>query len=168
MPNPSPTAASVPATATIAVRRVSVLTLHPNGLARSSHRSLGPSGQISGVLMGAKIGRRERLGTQVEDLGGVSGNGWMGLWRCIGWGWGIYDLGCSTGNVHSNTNYTAHSPPNTDGRTASASRCGRTVSRRLMGVVRCCSNSSRICRERCSSYTGRSYAPWGCGLTGVL
>lgn len=66
-PNPSPIVTSVPTTAIIAVKTVMVLTLQPNGRARSSHLSLYPRGQIASELIGPRIGRRERLGTQAED-----------------------------------------------------------------------------------------------------
>lgn len=51
------------------VRSVIVLTLHPNGMARRSQRSLEPRGQIFGEDIGANMGRRDGLGTQVEDCG---------------------------------------------------------------------------------------------------
>ena len=63
---PNAIVANVPRTETTAVKNVKVLTLHPNGIARSSHRSLDPKGQIFEELRGAKIGKRVGLGTQVD------------------------------------------------------------------------------------------------------
>lgn len=53
---------------TTAVKKVMVLTSHPSGVARSSHRSLSPRGQMVEDLMGARIGKVFGFGTQVEDL----------------------------------------------------------------------------------------------------
>ncbi|KAB8244370.1 hypothetical protein BDV35DRAFT_292714 [Aspergillus flavus] len=63
---PNATVVNVPRTETTAVKNVKVLTLHPNGIARSSHRSLDPKGQIFEEPRGAKMGKRAGLGTQVE------------------------------------------------------------------------------------------------------
>lgn len=144
MPNASPTTASVPTTATITLKRVTVLTLHPNGLARNSHRSLDPRGQISGEVMGAKIGRREWFGTQVEDFGVVS----KSLNRFLGY---RERAECRTG-IHSNTSYMPHPPPNTGRRSVSASKCGKGESPRPKGLIP--SPICRGCRSRC-------YTSWG-------
>ncbi|PYI12488.1 hypothetical protein BO78DRAFT_381669 [Aspergillus sclerotiicarbonarius CBS 121057] len=63
----NPNATTVPETDPTAVRNVVVLTPHPNGTARSSQRSLDPSGQIWDECRGARIGKGAGLGTQVED-----------------------------------------------------------------------------------------------------
>ncbi|KAK1143925.1 hypothetical protein N8T08_005832 [Aspergillus melleus] len=68
---PSATAANVLNTDPTAVRNVMVLTLHPNGRARSSQRSFAPRGQIWEELRGASMGRCEGLGTQVDVCGVV-------------------------------------------------------------------------------------------------
>lgn len=51
----------------MAVKSVTVLTLHPSGTARSSQRSLEPRAQMFSDVIGARIGKRDGLGTQVED-----------------------------------------------------------------------------------------------------
>lgn len=59
---------TVPTTATTAVERVMVLTWQPNGRARSSHLSRSPSGQISALSTGARMGKcGEGFGTQADD-----------------------------------------------------------------------------------------------------
>jgi hypothetical protein len=67
MPHPAPIVISVPNIDTMTDRTVRELALHPNGRARSSHLSSGPSGQMWAEPMGDKIGRRTGLGTQVDD-----------------------------------------------------------------------------------------------------
>ena len=58
--------ARVDATETTALKKVTVLTAHPNSFVLSSHRS-EPSGQISGFQMGVRRGHVAGLATQVED-----------------------------------------------------------------------------------------------------
>lgn len=53
----------------MAVKSVTVLTLQPSGKARSSQRSLSPRAQMFFDVIGARMGKRDGLGTQVEDWG---------------------------------------------------------------------------------------------------
>lgn len=65
--HPTASTTKVPTIDPTHVNSVSVLMLHPNGTARSSHRSFCPSGQTSVERTGARIGKDERFGTQVDD-----------------------------------------------------------------------------------------------------
>lgn len=49
------------------VRNVAELTAHPNGRVRISHLSLAPSGHIELFVKGARRGKGEVFGTQVDD-----------------------------------------------------------------------------------------------------
>ncbi|PLN84388.1 hypothetical protein BDW42DRAFT_46206 [Aspergillus taichungensis] len=59
-------AITVPRTDTTTLRNVTVLTWHPKGGVRSSHRSFCPRGQIPAFVRGARMGKWEGLGTQVD------------------------------------------------------------------------------------------------------
>lgn len=67
IPHPAAIAAKVPSIETTTEMTVKELALHPNGRVRSSHLSSVPRGQMWDEPMGARIGRRAELGTQVED-----------------------------------------------------------------------------------------------------
>ena len=58
--------ARVDAVVTTTLRKVTVLTAHPNSFPLSSHRS-EPSGQILGFEMGVRRGQVTGLAMQVED-----------------------------------------------------------------------------------------------------
>ena len=62
-----PTNTTVEDTATLVDSTVNVLTLHPRGVARSSHLSFEPRGHIWSDNIGASIGTRPSLGTQEDD-----------------------------------------------------------------------------------------------------
>lgn len=64
--------ANVDAIDTVTLRNVTVLTAHPNSFPRSSHRS-ARSGQILGLVIGARRGQVAGFGTQVDDYGSQHG-----------------------------------------------------------------------------------------------
>ncbi|KAI2003823.1 hypothetical protein LOZ39_002461 [Ophidiomyces ophidiicola] len=56
-------------TAIAVAKTVNVLTAHPKGRDRSSHRSFGPRAHIESFPSGERMGIEALLGTQVEDYG---------------------------------------------------------------------------------------------------